>query len=312
MNDSFTKADTALTASIEFSEEEYQVVMAKLWELLKAQTEKYNGLDSTSVTEAKAEDILESLIYTIGVAVEAGTTKEELLNGKLSEVIAKGRKALDVKRRKVLLDWKCVCSDMPQIGNVYFINTVKAIGCFFKKYETYYEAHQIPCDIDYWLLCQAPEEIKGISFIEQYVYRLQIENDFLNCFERAAAIRLYKEYVPAYKETLFNLCDPVLTNAIGIVIAEELYGDSGFAMRRDIREDLSVSEADRIRLLKYFKGKDRAEIQYTVNNAVQEVCERIGMCEEYEKQYFTMAVAGMAARIYEAADNEDLTKVFIA
>ncbi|MGN1170722.1 MAG: DUF6179 domain-containing protein [Lachnospiraceae bacterium] len=289
-----------LLADLTFSESEQEKFIAGLWELLKAQAGKYNGIDSTSMTVEKAQEILESMLYTIGVAAENGAAKEEILNGSLSLLLDRGREILKGKQKSVKVEWKLLCRELPRIPNVYFLSTMENLGLFFDSYDIYFAAHHTSESIDYWPLCPVPETIKGISYIEEYIRRIQIENDFLNCFEREDVISLCEKYVSDYREALFNLCEPVLTNAIGLcLIGKEVRG-------------LHISSAHREDIYHRLIGRTEDEICDMIKEAVLSACRQIGMTAENEKDYLVSAAAGLGARIREALKHRDLSDIFLS
>lgn len=61
-----------LITNFSFSKSEQELILSKLYEPLKKQATKHNGIDSTSMPVEKAQDLLESLLYTIEVAIENG------------------------------------------------------------------------------------------------------------------------------------------------------------------------------------------------------------------------------------------------
>lgn len=282
------------------TEEEQQVLLGRLYELLIKQVNKYNGLDSTSMAIEKVQDILESLCYTLEVVVKNGISKDEILKGDINEIIKTGQSILKEKKKLVKVEWKLLCESIPHIQNVYFLTTAKNLAAFFEQYNLYYDAHDIPCSIDYWPICPMPDNLKGISYIEEYISRIQIENDFLNCFNLHILDLLYEKYMPGYKELLFNLCEPVLTNTIGLSL-----------LKKDIRQ-LHISAADRSKLFEILVGKDEVEIKKMIDNEIMDVCRKIGMTQAYELSYFKQAVSGMYLRIYEAIKSGDVSHVFIA
>lgn len=295
----FDEKNNSLMNAFFFSEAEQEKIISRIWELLEKQAEKYNGCDSTSMTIERDQSLLESLLYTIGVTMEYGAVKEEILNGNLSLLIERGQNILKEKQKTVKVEWKLLCQELPRIRNVYYLSTIRELGTFCERYDVYYEAHNIPCSIDYWPLCPIPERIKGISYIETYIHCLQIENDFLNYFERNDIIGLYKKYVPGYEESLFNLCEPVLTNAIGLgLIGENVH-------------PLNVSAAQREAIYDVLIDKSANEMQGMMEQAVLSVCRQIGMTEKNERNYFTSAISGLSARVYEAFKNQDLSHIFI-
>lgn len=281
------------------TQEEQQVLLGRLYELLIKQVNKYNGLDSTSMASEKVQDILESLFYTLEVVVQSGISKDEILKGDINEIIKTGQTILKEKKKSVKVEWKLLFESIPHIQNVYFLTTVRNLAMFFEQYNLYYEAHDIPCSIDYWPICPMPDYLKGLSYIEEYISRIQVENDFLNCFDLQKLDLLYEKYMPGYKELLFNLCEPVLTNTVGLSL-----------LKKDIRQ-LYISEVDRSKLFELLVGKDEMDIKIMIDNEIINVCKKIGMKGAYELSYFKQAVSGMYLRIYEALKNGDLSYVFI-
>lgn len=294
------KNHNSLLAEFSFSESEQEKLIGRLWELLKTQAGKYNGIDSTSMTVEKAQEILESMLYTISVAVGNGATKDEMLNGSLSLLLDRGREILKEKQKSVKVEWKLLCRELPRIPNVYFLSTMENLGLFFDSYDIYFAAHHTSESIDYWPLCPVPETVKGISYIEEYIRRIQIENDFLNCFEREKVIGLYGKYVPDYREALFNLCEPVLTNAIGLSLIGKAV--CGLHISADQREDI----------YQLLIGRQKDEICDMMKEAVLSTCRQVGMTDQNETDYLVSAAEGLPSRIREALKHGDLSGIFLS
>lgn len=293
-------AGSSLDVVTHFSEAEQEIILLRLWELLKVQVEKYNGIDSTSMPIEKAQDILESLLYTIGVASPNGITKEELLNDNLSSLLEQGRRVLKEKKKAVKVEWKLMCQELPQIRNVYYLSTIKELGTFFEKYNIYSEAHNIPCSIDYWPLCPISENLRGISFIEKYIRRLQIENDFLNNFQSNDICSLYENYIPDYADALFNLCEPVLTNAIGLgIIGQDFH-------------KLNISTTQRNSIFQMLVNKTVDEIQIMIEDSVLFICREIEMTLENEQDYLITSTKVLTSRVFEAIKHQDISNIFIS
>lgn len=291
--------DNSLIVSRElFSDKEKDGLMRRLWQLLATHAYKYTGIDSTSISVEKAQDILESLLYTIEISIEEGATREEILFGELSEFVDRGQTILKERIELVGVEWKLLCQELPKIQNVYYNSTIMNIGQFFKNYNIYYESHRIPCSIDYWPLCPVPENNRGITYIAEYIRRIQIENDFLNFFDPEKVVRVYKRFIPDYPEMLFNLCEPVLCNALGLCILDSEPDELNFT-------------PEQIRKL-YDMMDDRSndEIQNILEHSLENMLKKMGMEEEETISYFTRAISGMALRVREAVLNRNLSKVF--
>lgn len=293
--------DDKLIRNCQLSEAEQQELLVKLWELLKWQAGKYNGIDSTSMPIEKAQDLLASLLYTLSVAAsEDGIPMESLLQKDFHSVIHRGQEILDHKRKSVKILWKDMCIAAPHIPNYYYIETIRNIGLFFKRYEIYYEAHQIPCSLDYPLLNSVADDLKGISFVEEYIHRLMIENEFINKFDIQAVIRLLKSRIPDYRETYFNLSESVLRNAMGRkLLGQEIH-------------TLDISAAQQAELLAMLKGKTLEEYAVLMDDAVYSMCREMNITDRQAIRYFQQAANEANVRIYSAVKSGNISHIFVS
>lgn len=272
----------------------------KAWELLKWQAGKYNGIDSTSMPIEKAEDLLASLVYTLSVAAsEDNIPVEVLLQKDFRSVVGRGQAVLDGKRKAGRIRWNDLCLHAPAIHNVYYIETMKNLGLFFKRYEIYYEAHQIPTSIDYPLMTPVPEEIKGISYVEEYIRRISLENQFINKFDCKMVIRIFESSIPDYQENFFNLCEPVWINAIG----RNLLG-------QDIKP-LDISEDGISALTRIFKDKTKDEVLLLLCNAAHLVCGELNLDGNFDT-YFSEPLNSLTIRVEAGAVSEHLSNIFVS
>ena len=285
--------------TLQFSEEQEQQFMIKLWELLKWQAEKYNGIDSTSMPLEKAQDLLESLQYTIAVVrIEEGLSAEVLLKENLKEIIKHGQVILTKKRKLWYIEWNQLCARAPKIKNVFYVDTMKNLGMFFRKYDVYYSAHQIPCSIDYPLMNPISEDIKGISYIEEYIRRVRIENQFINCFDYESVVQMLKNVKSNYREDYYNLCEPVLVSAVGRTI-----------LGLDIIS-LKITDRDIELLNEFFDYKTKSEIMDDITEAIREICAELN-CGEFTREYFAREAESLAIRIDIAMKKDGVKGVFL-
>lgn len=153
--------DTSL--SRQFSEAESRHLMERLWALLAEQTEKYTMGESTSVTVETAQELLHSLWYTLTLAAEeANIPQERLLTNDLPSLIEQGQEILRDKLEQTKKLWETVCCTAPPVQNVYYTDTLRGIGEYFKHYDLLYFAHQKPPCIDYPLLLPVSEDRKSV------------------------------------------------------------------------------------------------------------------------------------------------------
>ncbi len=285
--------------SLQFSEEEWQQFLSRIWELLKWQAKKYNGIDSTSMPVERAQDLLQSLIYTLFVVVnEEGLSKESLMKSDFRELIDRGQIILENKRKSVNEEWNSLCLCAPGINNAYYVDTIKNIGTFFKCYRPLYEAHDIPCSIDYPLLNPISEDLKGISFIEEYLKRLSIENQFIKCFSNENVIEHLKNVISNYREDYINICEPVLVGAIARIII-------GYDT-----DTLDISSDDVSILNDCFENKSKQEIYDYIEKYFKILCDVIQF--DLDKvSYFEEAINSLAIRIEISVKTGCLSNIFV-
>ena len=279
-----------LINSFQFSENEQNQFFAKLWELLRWQAKKYNGIDSSSMPVGKAQDLTASLMYILSVASRTeGIDTKALLQRDFEEMVKRGQDILDRKRRIVYTMWKKMCMDSPQIQNGYYVDTVRELGAFFKRYDIYYDAHQIPCSIDYPLLAPIGDDVFGISFIEEYIRRLMLENQFINSFEAGEVIKCLSDIIPNYKKDYVNLCESIFTNAL----LRDVLGHSP--------DKLSLTEEDVALLKAELKGKARSELACILTNALIHICQ-VKHFDVSKADYFDEAIMSLAIRLENLED----------
>lgn len=273
--------------------------MRKLWELLKWQAEKYKGVDSTSMPVEKAQELLESLQYTIAVVrIEEGLSAEVLLKEELKEIIKRGQAILTKKRKLWYIEWNQLCARAPGINNVFYVDTMKNLGMFFRKYDVYYSAHQIPCSIDYPLMNPISEDIKGISYIEEYIRRVRIENQFINCFDYESVVQMLKNVKANYREDYYNLCEPVLVSAVGrMILGLDIFS-------------LKITDRDIELLNEFFDYKTKSEIMDDVREAISDICSVLD-CGELAGEYFVREAESLAVRIDIAMKKNGVEGVFL-
>lgn len=274
---------------------------ANIVSLLESQVKKLTGGESTSISVEKAGELLSSIFYTLDIASKSDTlVGDKLTKRDLENLLSNGRCILNEKRKSVYVEWKLMYADSPNIPNVYFRDTLCELGKFFHQYDTYFYADMIPCSITYPLLCNVSESLKGITFIERYIHSLQIENDFLNCFEISTLASLYRSVFSDYEELLFNLSDQVLTNAIGLSLI------GGDVKKLCIRED------ERERILFVLQEKSTGEVEYCIRNATRSACKDLGIRDISAKEYLENAAAKTVPHILEALKAGDISFVFMS
>jgi hypothetical protein len=273
----------AITYSL--SPEESEIVQSKILKLLERQVAMYTGGSSSSVPVETAQELLQSLIMTLGKAIKS---PQELVNCDLNELISGGRAVLERQVYDAQQLWQKVCLSAPEFGSISLRDTLKCIGGFFNRYDLRYFAHHLPCDIDYQLCLPVPESLLGVDYLTEYLRRLLAENFILRKFEQKAVLRLLERFFPDFRGLLVNLCEPVIADALGLV----LIGKKPY--------ELEISDADLKAIAAVFEPLPGSAAKRRLDSAIIELCKLISINDAYSSEYIRKVVFSFYPRIETA------------
>lgn len=298
MNELLNAENLALTE--QFSDAEIQLLMARLWELLAMQTGKYTACDSTSVTIEIAEELLASLWYTLTVAIEGMSIPyKRLLTDDLWSLITGGRKLISVKLERTKRLWETVCTTAPDIQNCYYLATLRSIGVYLKRYDIYYFAHHLPANIDYPLICPPSETLQGISYTEEYLKCVLVENLLLRHFDSVAVRQVLKQVTTDYEDFFLNLCEQPLINALALTILEKP------------ARCLALTDDDRQQLMRKLLGADKAAMQERFYAAADALRCEFRLANNFTKVYLRSLIDGLLPRLENALAAGNILAVIV-
>jgi hypothetical protein len=299
-NDLIPLSETGLDNS-SLSEEEISALQLKLWRLLSRRTRAFTMDDSSSVRIETAQELFESICFTLRLHLtEIGTSPRLLLGSDAEGIFKEALKTIEHKIKKGRRLFDAAYLSLPDIKNLSLLDTVKGIGTFFKRYDYRFFAHSIPCSIDYQLCAAVPETYKGIEYINEYLKRLIMENNFIRRFNKDAVICLLSAYCPDYQGLLINLCDPVLTNALGLaLVGSDIYR-------------LNMTSAEKLRILKIFQALPGPDARALLIKTSQSLASQLEIRSADTKEYLAQTAAGLYPRIEAALSSQNLDGIFIS
>lgn len=283
------------------SEEELINIQGRLWALLGNRTQRFTMGDSSSVPIETANELFKSICFTIRMYLMASEDKISLLKNEKIEVLLKAgwtkiKEAVEIGRELL----KKAETTAPPIDNISLNDTLQEIKVFFKKYDYEYFAHEIPCDIDYQLCYAVSDKLQGIEYINEYLRRLIIENELCRRFETERIIMLLKSYCQDYKGLLINIFEPVITNAIGLVLVEGNIAS------------LDIIDSDRSKLLYLFKTWSKEEAIKELNQASERLCSYLKITGSAEKEYLRDFAVDLYPRIAAVLTTNNLEGIFLS
>jgi hypothetical protein len=205
------------------AESELERLQYECLALLAYKTERFNAGDSSSIRVEKAQSIMESIFFTIGLWLKTFPNPDDavifLQREPIEEIYNKGRKRIDTMLKATKTLHAKLLLELIETPNVFYAATLKdAILGFFKLYAPDSTAQEIHITADYPLFNPMPR-LAGIEFIKAYVAAAYYENRFCGRFPAETIHRIMNERVPAYKGLG---CGELLTNIYGHVLKAAL------------------------------------------------------------------------------------------
>jgi len=170
----------------------------------------YTFGESSSVSEAEAEELAESALYVLGLRDDTVTETLTLLaSPDVVGIWTKRRRALEARIPEVLQLWGQVASTMPPVRNIALRDTLASIGQIGRTYDTVFAAHEVPATIDYPLSAPVPEDLRGLDYVEAWLGQLLEEARFLARFDTDEIVTYLTAWCPDVCGLLINLYEPI-------------------------------------------------------------------------------------------------------
>lgn len=164
------------------SDAELSKIQMELLIILAEQTDKWNQGKSSSIPTEKAQELLTSAIFVIGIQLKSYQTPENAVEVLKTEPLKSlFEKGLNLVQRKIAISrhrQKRIAAHLLNTPNVYYRSTIiDGINGFFKLYRPQFTAQEIHITADYPAYLGRPN-FDGIEFIERYLRCIEAENEF--------------------------------------------------------------------------------------------------------------------------------------
>jgi len=292
MIDLILPSDNAASSDLFADDDRVVAIRRLMMPLLAYQIERFTMGASTSVPVETARQLLCSIIFTSELYMrycliphEAGNLfrrgdKEDMLH-----LLNEGRAVIDrkVAEGKALLTKILALS--PYTGSISYADTIKELGSFFRRYDRDYFAAEIPCSIDYQLSHPVPDHLPGIEYVNEYLRRLAIENEFCGGFDPTGVTSLLRGFNRDYKTLLINIYEPVMANAAALCL-----------LQRNILS-LEVTESDRSELISLLKPKTASFIDSRLPEISDEICRILDISDDDARAYHLASLKDIFTRV---------------
>lgn len=287
------------------SEVEAEGIQLACIKLLAYKCERYNSGDSSSIRIETAENIMKSNLFTIGLYLKSlfdvDSAAEELKSTDISDMYHRGRELINTRLKAAKDLYKLARKNRLDTANYTYNSTLSdnGIGSFFKLYDPDYGAHEATASIDYQL-CITVEGLEGVEYIQRYLSRLYLENNFCSNFFPEDIHRLLSGYDKGYKDLLINIFEQVLTGAIGCRLAG-----------REVKR-LDISKAEIQLLYNRLYVLEGSGFYTEILKAAEGAMDELGIINMTLRRYVKKSLKTIVANIRNAVATDTLEKTIVA
>lgn len=271
--------------------------------LLAEKSLAFYGGESGSIRIEAAENILHSIMFTIGAALKKEDTPAEALSQLCTQgtykIYEAGRKRIDIRIKATKQLHKMVIGNMLTTKNYTYNSTlIGGIDGFFKLYNPEYSAHEIHITADYPTV-NPITDLAGIEFIGKYLESIYYENMFCSRFSAEKIHYMMNGYMKGYSELVINLFSFVLTNVTGCILLHK----SPYV--------LDITKEETKHLAHYLENMERKQLSHKVLLAYHTMCFEMDITNDALKEYIESALHIITSNIFLAIQNGTLDKVFL-
>ncbi|WMJ86633.1 DUF6179 domain-containing protein [Anaerocolumna sp. MB42-C2] len=286
------------------SDQRVEHIQLSLFRLLKDHVNRYTSYESSSVRTEKAQQLLQSICYTIGAylkTIQGIKDQLELLDsGDMDELFSSGTTVLKKYIEESKISLKKLQSEALYINNLAYHNTIfTGIPEYFKDCDIKYAPQDDAGSIDYPLSVEITD-LEGVEYIREYLHRLNLENTFCKFFNVRRIEQLLNGYHTDYPDLLINIFEIILINVIGLVL-----------LNKDIYQ-LNISEEDRYELKIKLQSLTADQLQTQLKQAVLELYNWINTDNYKLLQYMLKNVYPISRRLTKLLSMDKLEMIFFS
>lgn len=276
--------------------------------LLKELILKYTNGKSTSVKVETAENIQNSILYTIDIKLASYSNPEESLSiitkdNNLKKIYKEGVEILERTFKETENLYRYVKSNKLNVPlEVYNTSIDVALLMFFANYDINYNAHNTMTFLDYPLVFDNMK-VQGVLYIKNYLETFKMETLFCKYYSIKDIKNLLENYGHVYnvdyKQTPINIFEIVLTNSIFSAILSDNITNLNISITQYeiLHEILTQSTPD--------------ETKAVINEAVNKIIEKLMIKDNNLINYIQQYKPFLLARLLNSIENDCLQNIII-
>jgi hypothetical protein len=283
---------------------ELESIQLQCLQLLTTETERYTSGASSSVKVETAQNILQSIIYTIGIYLkslpDADPCVTALKQRSLAELHRQGKLLIrgQLANARQLLE-KVRDSQISIDNHAYNDTLQQGLPLFFTAYDVDFAAHETPGSIDYPLSSDRPDLV-GSEYILNYLQTLLGENQFCKNFSESEINCLLRSYHEHYQDLLINLYELVLTNLAGSVLAAKK------------PPQLNIEPLERLSLQQQLLNYSKDQLYLLLQKVSVQICREFHISDQLQQKHLMEMMPNLAVRFKNALEKKQLETLFIS
>lgn len=279
----------------------------QIMNILKDVIMGYTKGESSSVTVSTAENLLNSVFYSIDTGFKRldddKAAYEAIKSGSINQIYERGLSLVSACFKESNELYLKIRKDRLKVGLEAYDSTIDvALPAFFEKYGAVFDAHNTMASIDYPLLFD-DMSITGIFYIKRYLETLDIETDFCCLFLDKEIEKVLTTYGRIYKidytKTLTNIFELVLSASLFSVLSE----GSAYS--------LSMSEIQYEVLLRKLSGSNSHMLDLILDETINRVIRDLEITESKLSDYIGRYKAVLNTRLNLALETDTLNKLVL-
>lgn len=287
------------------SKGEMEYFQLQIMNILKDLIMRYTKGESTSVTVDTAENIMNSIFYSIDTGLKnlggPEAALESIKTGQINKIYDKGLELVSAGFKDSRDTFQNIKKNRLKVGLEAYDSTIdEALPAFFEKYGAVFDAHNTMASIDYPLLFD-DMSITGIFYIRKYLETLEAETVFCSLFPEKAIQEVLAIYGRIYKidytKTLTNIFELVINACFFSILSD----GSPY--------ELSISSMQYDVLVKKILGMHSLDI--IIDETMNKLITDLNITDSKLKKYIERYKADFKTRLKFAYETESLKNLIL-
>ncbi len=260
---------------------------------------EYTGLDHSSISYERAQELMEAVLYCIREYECSGKNTLASFGVSPKGAYLCGREIVKEKFIKLQNVYGEIIKEFEDFGVACLRDVVEdGISEFIRRYDIKFAPHETLLTLDYPILKNI-QKMSGVDAVLAYAEGIYMEQQFLKQFDISYVVEALRCYYEEYEGLLENVCGIVILNVIGHLILGKPLSEKGFQSN------------EYVKIEQILQNKTEAQTRQFLEAALKNLIESHFRGEMRLYDYFCCMVLDWEKRIRHHAMYHSLEKIFL-